>query len=178
MNTITENAKMFYLVSSEYVGPNTTDSRGDIIGDSETVKITKTPPTTNMSGDILINGWLGTTNDWSSHALGEFETLDDALAELKSMGFTSEIETTDEEEGVIGEYQKPSAARDNWNAGEWLLDSLGTEGICKEYGITAETTDEELEKISDKMDAEALEENINLFGSMDLIVELRDELID
>jgi hypothetical protein len=167
---------MFYLISIEYVGPNTLDSKGNIIGDSETVQITTTPPRTNMSDEVMINGWLGTTNDWSSHALGEFKTLEDALSELKSLGFTSEVES--EENGVFSEWQKPSAALEKWSAGDWLLNSLGREGICKEYCIAAETTDEELEKISERMDSAANEDGINLFGSMDLIVEIRDDLID
>lgn len=167
---------MFYLISNEYVGPNEKDSRGNIIGDSETIVITKKQGTTNMSNEPISNGWLGTTNDWSSYARGEFSNLDDALAELKVLGFTSQID--DDDMDAISAWQKPRAALEKWGAGEWLIDTMGSEWVCNEYNITENTSDEQLIGISDKIEAEATKENINLFGCLDLITELRDELRD
>ena len=167
---------MFYLISIEYVGANKLDSRGHIIGDSETVQLTTTPPKTNMSGEVLVNGWLGTTNDWSHNALGEFKTLEDALEELKILGFTSRVDS--DSCNVVSEWQRPSAALEKWSAEDWLLNTMGAELICKDYDITAETTDDELEIISDNINKEAEGDNVNLFGSMELLMELRNDLRD
>lgn len=45
-------------------------------------EVRETPCRKNLSKEPLINGWLGTTNDWSEYALGEFETEDEAWAAI------------------------------------------------------------------------------------------------
>lgn len=132
---------MFYLISSEYVGPNKANSAGDIIGDSETIVITTTPPTANMSGEVLTSGWLGTTNDWASYAKGEYKSLELALAELKDLGFTSELNFNDIVQGAVSAWQRPSAALEKWTACDWLGNAMSDKEICSEYKITSGTTD-------------------------------------
>lgn len=169
---------MYYLVSSEYVGANESDSSGNIIGDSETITITTTSPITNMSGEVLTHGWLGTTNDWASYAKGEYDSLELALAELKELGFTYQVDTDDVTDGDVSVWQRPEAALEKWSAGDWLGNAMSNEEICTEYKISANTSDDQLVKISDKIDKDAENDGIKLFGSMDLLVEIRAELKD
>jgi hypothetical protein len=79
---------MYYLIEREYVGPNKRDSRGNVIGDSRVMEIWNAPGVTNMSREVRIHGWLGTTADISSTACGEYETIEAARAEAKQRGFT------------------------------------------------------------------------------------------
>jgi hypothetical protein len=67
-----ENEK-YYIVSENYVGPNVDQNLN-----SHCVRITTTPPRTNMSREIRTSGWLGTTNDWAKYAHGEFNTIEEA----------------------------------------------------------------------------------------------------
>lgn len=67
--------RRFYLVEREYVGPDR-DSDNDI--ENHVFGIWSEPQCTNSSHQPLIEGWLGTTNDWSETAMGEFTTLEEA----------------------------------------------------------------------------------------------------
>jgi hypothetical protein len=164
---------MYYIISHKYVGPNNKDSKGNIIGDSETRVITTSPPLTNQSHEKKVSGWLGTTNDIASYAHGEFSTVELALQALKDDGFTSPVES--DEEDAISEWQTESASRDNWDVKDWL-DSMTTEQIASEYGITANSSNDELEISSEKIEKEAENENINIYGAFDYFSEIRDEL--
>ena len=66
-------AQKFYVVSSEYVGPNPGETP-----EGTTMGIYRTPGKTNQSHEERIDGWLGTTNDVSETAHGEFETIEEA----------------------------------------------------------------------------------------------------
>ena len=71
---------IYYVIESEYVGPNT---QGRI--DSHLVTITTDAPRTNLSHEVRLDGWIGTTNDTSRHAHGAYTSEDDAreaVAEL------------------------------------------------------------------------------------------------
>lgn len=65
----------YYVVECVYVGPN---PHSDGLVDFDYFEVTTDVPVTNMSGKVHLNGWLGTTNDISRHAHGEFETEEDA----------------------------------------------------------------------------------------------------
>ena len=67
----------YYITSSEYVGPNVAERPN-----SKRYYITTVAPRTNMSHEIRVSGWLGTTSDISEYACGEFETLESATAAL------------------------------------------------------------------------------------------------
>ena len=71
---------IYYVIESEYVGPNT---QGRI--DSHLVTITTDAPRTNLSHEVRLDGWIGTTNDTSRHAHGAYTSEDEAreaVAEL------------------------------------------------------------------------------------------------
>ena len=61
-----------------------------------------------------------------------------------------------------------------WSAGDWL-DGIGRAGVCDEYGITAETTDERLAEIVAQIDGEAEAENVVLTDTDSYVTELRDD---
>ena len=64
----------YYVIEVEYVGCN------DTVADpmAHRVEICTEIPRTNMSGEPRADGWLGTSNDWSRHARGCYETLEAA----------------------------------------------------------------------------------------------------
>lgn len=176
---------MFYLIETQDVGPNEKDSRGHWKGDTRTMQIHTEPGRTNMSHEIKTSGWLGTTNDWYSAAHGEFDTLEAARAEAHRRGFTAENPLSDDDQHwddemnpvIVEVWITPEAARDQWDAGDWFINGLGCDGTRTEYGITAMTTDDELDVIIEKAEAEARAENIELHGTEKLFKSLRDELI-
>lgn len=63
-----------------------------------------------------------------------------------------------------------------WSAGDWF-DGIGRDGVADEYGITAETTDAELEALASRMDDEAREHNVVLESAYNYIDAIRDDLI-
>jgi hypothetical protein len=67
----------YYITSSEYIGPNRpkVDTR---------ITIMTAPGRTNMSNEARLTGWLGTTNDFSCYAHGEFETEEAARAQVSA----------------------------------------------------------------------------------------------
>lgn len=72
---------MFYVVHSEYAGPN---QNQEAYADLSTIEIRTEPARTNMSREIRLEGWCGTTNDFSVRAYGEYSTLEaarEAIAE-------------------------------------------------------------------------------------------------
>lgn len=55
----------------------------EIINDRRVAAEVRTEPgRKNLSKEVLVKGWLGTTNDWSEYALGKFETEDEAWAAI------------------------------------------------------------------------------------------------
>jgi hypothetical protein len=69
---------MFYVIETEYVGPNENP-------DSHTYHIQTCPGRKNMSHEPAVSGWLGTTNDWSRTAHGEFETIQAAQTKIHEL---------------------------------------------------------------------------------------------
>jgi|SRR5690625_509905 len=81
----------YYIVAHNYVGPNQND---DQYFDIDDIKICTKPATTNMSGEIRTEGWCGTTDDWSVHAHGEYDSLDAARdAIVKMFGVVRRVDT-------------------------------------------------------------------------------------
>jgi len=169
---------MYYVTTSEYVGPNKTNSMGSPMGDTLIAQIQTAPGTTNSSNEERTNGWLGTTNDISHNAYGEFETLEEARAKIHDMGYTSARELDEDEacdDEIIETWISENAAYGQWTAGEFF-DGIGREGACDEYGITAKTTDEEITKMVEKAEAEANDNEIELHECQEYFEELREEL--
>lgn len=161
---------MFYLIVEKYVGPNTR---------SAVATIRTAPGRKNMSNAICVDGWLGTTNDTDRHAYGEFETIEAARAAAKELGYTEGLELSDDAGAHVVEiYVSPEAARDQWDAYDWFLNGLGRAGTCAEFGITAETEDDDLEAAIERAIDEARNENAELHGTEALFYELRNQLRD
>lgn len=167
---------MFYVIRSEYVGSNTVDSTGAIIGDSVEMMITTQIGQKNLSREDCSEGWLGTTNDISLNACGEFKTLEEAVSHVNDKGFTVEKESESDDKNVISTWISESANRDKWDAGSYYIDGLGTEETIKEFGLTADSTFEEISSMAEKAECEARNENIELFGTLEMLENLRDEL--
>lgn len=149
---------MYYITSSEYVGPNQATAYGQAY--ETTYYIQTVPGRTNMSNEPRTMGWLGTTSDWEEYAHGEFEALDEARAALSDLlpdGYrdcddinrtvynadTAEFERVIVEAYYAGRLQPWSAEQStNWAQG-WLDD------------ITADTTDDEINSMVDDAVAQA-----------------------
>lgn len=124
---------MLYVIEMEYVGADQNralNSHFYIVQDH--------PGLLNMSKEPCLQGWLGTTNDWSEHAHGEFETLAEAQEAIEKLtnGEYRVIEADYDEEWrvVVG-------LHDEWGAEEsqnWCYDSMMEK-------IDAGTTDVEIE---------------------------------
>ena len=61
-----------------------------------------------------------------------------------------------------------------WDVCNWL-DGIGRDAVREEYGITADTTDSELDAIAKRIDEEAANENVVLYGTWEYVVQLREE---
>jgi hypothetical protein len=83
-------ARQFYVTETRYVGPNQGQDR---YADAHTFEITTRPPRTNMSHEVQLDGWLGTTNDWAYYAHGAYPTQEAARqALLEAAGDCREVE--------------------------------------------------------------------------------------
>lgn len=132
---------MFYILSHEYTGPNE-------VVNVYTVTVQTEPGETNMSHETQIEGYLGTTNDWSLHAHGEFETEDeartaaDALAVKLGGAGSREIDYESEGQGdpIIAVFR---VGYEGWGAEasrEWCYEGVRAD-------VTADTTDEQIEAL-------------------------------
>src|SRR5690606_6095881 len=59
-----------------------------------------------------------------------------------------------------------------WDAGDWLYEAYESGDL----GLTAETTDEELEALAERWEQEARDAGICLLGTIEALTEWRDEL--
>lgn len=167
-------AKKFYLVSSEYKGPNERDSSGSIMGDTREMIISTEPGRTNLSREISTEGWLGTSHDISRHAHGVFDSLEAAVQEAADLGFTEEFDDTNEScrDSWVASYISDERANyEYWDAEYWFADNP-----CDEYGITSETSDSELEAAAERAEKEARDDKAIVVGVLEHFTELRDEL--
>lgn len=171
---------MFYLLSSDYVGPNERHSDGNIRGDSEVMSICTEPGRTNQSHEVRVDGWLGTTNDTSRSAHGEFETVEEARTEAARLGFTATPRADEDDYGldddVIEQWVRPEAAREQWDAADWFS-TVGAAGVAAEYGITAESTNAEIAAASELAYEQAVTAGFEVHGIEDYMLELRAEHI-
>jgi hypothetical protein len=101
------------------------------------------PGRTNLGDKPVLEGWLGQTNDWSEYALGEFASLEDALAEIPEGFVEAEIDEWDREDGIVAHYRD---SREVWDVGDWLADyqpteehqAMSVEEVAKEFEEAAE----------------------------------------
>lgn len=78
MSDTQEQAGPYYVIYRNYCGPNRADRDPNATYNREHYTIETEPGHENLSGNICIEGPLGQTNDWSAHAMGEYETLEEA----------------------------------------------------------------------------------------------------
>lgn len=161
----------YYVIAEAYVGPNP-----DEMYDVDRIIISTTPATCNGSGEICLDGWAGTTGDWAVHAFGEFDTIEEARAQIAlTFGITRTKDDNgsfDIENPEIIETHKPGeyAVMTRQGTADWLWASMRR--------ITHDTTDHELEIILKQNELE-----VNLSGdtlnryAWDMLVDCRDEKI-
>lgn len=143
---------MFYPVES-YDQNNSTATRTCAI---------YTEPQHGNSGNHpeITLGWLGMTNDWYRQALGEFETLDDAVAAIAEEGFTVDQGLPDYDsytsdglnqyvgdDSVVAIYRTVGDAREQWNPLDWFNNEAPP--------VTADTTDAEIDALAAQLESEA-----------------------
>lgn len=162
---------MFYVIEDKYVGPNQ-----DQHVDADTITISTTPAKTNMSHEVKLHGWCGTTNDWSVHAYGEYETLEAArYAVFENFGQVRLVDDEDKDDTVIelykiGQYIPMSEEE----TGDWAYEVIRSE-------IHDDTTDERITELVKECEASANAEGYTLDCMLDEFMkqrrqELRDEV--
>lgn len=163
---------MYYIIETNYVGPNA-DQHIDV----DLIEIRTEPARTNMSNEPRIEGWCGTTNDWSVHAHGEYETIEAARAALaEKFGEVRDLSNEDAytchtEDYVVetykpGLYEPMSASA----TGDWLYPAMKTH-------IAASTTDEKLLDLLAWWETEVMSEGCTLHpDAEDMMRGFRQEL--
>jgi hypothetical protein len=160
----------YYLVEANYVGPNKKDSDGNRYPHGE-LFIQTCPGTTNMSHEERVTGWLGTTNDISQTAHGEFNALEDARAAADALGYTEADDVGCDDPDVIEMRLSEQDALEQWEAEEWLEPASASD-----LHIAAGTTDERLADIADDLQADALADGRHVHDLCERLTEIRDEL--
>lgn len=125
---------MFYVIETEYVGPN---QDSDEYLDVNTIEIRGAP---GVTGGV-IDGWV-------ERELGEHETIDAARAAIEvKFGPVREIEIEDEDEDGVIEIYKPGRYEPmgrNATAG-WAFCDIRTD-------ISADTTDRQIAELVEEYD--------------------------
>ena len=157
--------KKFYVICEKNVASITLEG---------IVKITTEPARTNMGGEILMDGWCGTTDDVSVIAYGEYDSQAEAQAFIDQY-FNGDLRYTDWDENdgdivvmyKLGKYEP----MDREATGNFIYDSLVE-------SVTADTNDYELNDMVNEWEREARRNLETLTGAYDLAVEYRDGLLN
>lgn len=163
---------MFYIIEREFVGPDQEQHP-----DGTEIRIQTVPGRTNSSHEERTSGWLGTTNDWSEHAHGDYATLEEARAAIEErfgVCRERELEMMDfvADDTVVaafrpGLYQPMSRAA----TADWIFSGLKD---C----VTADTTDDDIADLINEWELAVNEEGCTLDDSAeDMARKYRDELI-
>jgi len=158
---------MYYIENSTYIGPN--PDQVDL-RQRDYYVISADPLRTNSSHEILIEGWLGSNGDWSSYACGEYPSEEAAIEYLKSLG--CRLVKIEAEFGEIEEFWTAEECDEEWDANDWF------QVPDAEFGITAQSSDDDLEKLAAKEEAAAKEDGKALVGVIEYLTEIRDRLIE
>ena len=166
----------FYVISTSYIGPNqhtVNDARNILDGDY--YEICTTPGITNMSKEVRIDGWLGSTNDWSKTAHGEFETIEAARAKIEQeIGRPISECRTAPAGGRDDDLHESVAERYYTSIYEHVTDADYWVGLD---GITADTTDDQIAKMVAEAKALAAAERTLIIGdATDWLTRHRDDL--
>lgn len=168
---------MFYIVETNYVGPN--QDQDQYVG-ADTIEIRITPATTNSSREVCTDGWCGTTNDWAVYAHGEYATIEEARAAIaEKFGDVRDTDPNGDNFDSLGddgveEVYKPGkyAPMSRSETADWAY-----EGI--QLDIEADTTDERIAELVAEYEEQANSEGYTLDGDLRGLMEAhRQELED
>lgn len=161
----------YYIVETIYVGPNPYGAQNI---DADRIEIRTEPARANMSGEVRIDGWCGTTDNWSVYAHGEYDTLADARkAVIDIFGECRECELDEYHPRgcVVEAYKEGKLTPMGENeSGAWIYEAMRSE-------ITADSTADDTQAFSDKMQHYAEYEGYKLLDVTDMVTEYRDRLI-
>lgn len=169
------NTTYYYVIETRYVGPNQDQ---DQYTDVERIEISTIPAVGNESGDVRLDGWCGTTNDWAVYAHGQYDTADDARQAVTDI--FGEVRTTDpngdvfeSDEGVIETYRPGKYAPMSSQAtADWAYDGIQTD-------IEADTTDDQIAALIAEYEYEANCQGCTMHSDIEgFMRDRRQELID
>ena len=154
-----------YVIEENYVGAN----RDQNI-DADQIKITTEPARKNMSNEVCLDGWCGTTNDWAVYARGVYDSKEAAEKFIKTLyKDTRKADFDDNDQSIVAVY-KPGKYEPlcKEETGDFIYDALIS-------SVTQTTTDDEIRALVDEWEATANSEGWTLTGAYDLAVAYRDE---
>ena len=143
---------MVYLQTCEWVGPVGNTDGPEKHGPE--IIVTAEPARGNSgTHPEIIDGWLGTTNDWYRVAHGEYETVGDALAEAErqfgQLYLPTDEHAESDNEALAVRWDRNRAAG-HVDAGDWLYDAR--------HGLMREMRDgKSVEALAAQLEAEALD---------------------
>lgn len=167
---------MFYIIKTVYVGPNQDSEKYE---DCDKIEISTCPATTNSSKETCVQGWCGTTQDFSVHAYGAYSTIEQARAtiadrfgDMRNCDIDGNDFESDDEAVVevykFGKYIKMSST----TTAAWASDLILTD-------ITAHTTDDRIAELVAYYETEANRFGYSLDSDIDdFMIERRKELRD
>lgn len=166
-----EETKVYYVIERSYEGPNP-----DQHPDNHTVLVQTHPGLGNMSRQPILNGWLGTTNDWYKYAHGSYETLDEAKAKIDDLcydynGYRVDELTLEDCEMVV--YRVHVGRLEPWSASDsqyWCWEDMKN---C----IDANSTDDDILNWSEECANSAADEGglLDLDAVVRMAMQYRDE---
>ena len=165
----------YYIIETNYVGPNK-NQEGYV--DTDSIVISTAPATANMSHEVRIEGWCGTTNDWSVTAHGEYENIEKARAAIseifgdvrKANHDGHEFESDDDDVVEVyrpGKYTPMSRE----SSANWVYESMSQD-------VDADTTDDEISVLAIEYEKSANSAGSTLGDIDDILIEYRQALID
>jgi len=159
--------KKFYVIETEYVGPNQ-----DQHIDDDVIRIQAEPERGNMSNEIVLDGWCGTTNDWAVYAHGSYDTEQEAEDFIRrDFGDVRDV-TNDVISGpnVMAVFKQgiytPMSRSESW---DWIYNDIENE-------ITADTTDDDLKIFLSDCESSANSEGLTLNIDIDDLKRYQTEL--
>ena len=175
MPKIDEMAPMYYVIKTEYVGPNADD---DKYADADRIRISSAPARCNRKPyDPCVEGWCGTNYDWATFAHGEYDSLEAAQAAVaQKFGDVrlSDPDWTDDND-VIEVYRPGRYAP----MGRQSTEDWAYQGI--EEDVTAVTTNEEIDDLAAEYESVANNETgctLDLAALTRAMRRHRQELLD
>ena len=161
--------KKFYIIEYNYVGPNQGDRRWV---DFDSLEIQTEPGVTNLSHEPKITGWLGTYNDISQTAHGEYPSLKAALKYISDHWYVRPIDEDEEpfdDESIVwagkfGSY-KPCSEE-------------GTDNMLYEYTdqhVTGTMSDAELEQMAKELIEDSHEQGCALYEPRAFLERVREQ---